>query len=187
MTQPNHQTLAVRHAMASGNATLPVDWNATVPSDESGSPPSELTPADVDILLARACYVLGLSEKTFGPGAAHLLAAIRWDGHAHDLRAFVAGLAQRVEASQISVADVLAELDVAPRLPAVPARGMAAGAARADESLREARRRFEREYVQQVLEQHHYNVRESAAVLGIQRTNLYRKLKALRLRNAIPD
>ncbi len=143
----------------------------------------ELTPATVEGLLARACFVLGLPAKVFGPGVADVLAAISWDGHPQDLRAFIASLAQRVEALTISLQDVLAELQVVPR--AAHAGATRAGAAA--EPLRVARRRFERDYVKSVLEQHHYNVREAAAVLGIQRTNLYRKLKSLRLRTPIPD
>jgi DNA-binding NtrC family response regulator len=52
-------------------------------------------------------------------------------------------------------------------------------------SLREARQRFEREYIAAVVAQHHGRIPDAAKSLGIQRTNLYRKLRALRL--AYPD
>jgi len=49
-------------------------------------------------------------------------------------------------------------------------------------SLKEARERFEREYVAAVLEQHHGRMADAAKALGIQRTNLYRKVRQLALR-----
>jgi len=52
-------------------------------------------------------------------------------------------------------------------------------------SLREARRRSEREYVAAVVARHHDRIPDAAESLGLQRTNLYRKLRALRF--AKPD
>jgi DNA-binding NtrC family response regulator len=46
-------------------------------------------------------------------------------------------------------------------------------------SLRDARLRFERDYIAGVVRQHHGRMGEAAAALGIQRTNLYRKLRQL--------
>ena len=48
-------------------------------------------------------------------------------------------------------------------------------------TLRQARARFEREYIASVLELHRGRISEAARVLGIQRTNLYRKMRELRV------
>jgi DNA-binding NtrC family response regulator len=48
-------------------------------------------------------------------------------------------------------------------------------------SLREARRSFERSYILAVLEQHHWRVGAAARALGLQRPNLYRKARQLRI------
>lgn len=48
-------------------------------------------------------------------------------------------------------------------------------------TLKEARERFEREYIAGILEQHHGRITAAAKTLGIQRTNLYRKMRALRV------
>jgi DNA-binding NtrC family response regulator len=48
-------------------------------------------------------------------------------------------------------------------------------------TLRQARARFEREYIGHVLEQHQGRISEAAKALGIQRTNLYRKIRSLRV------
>ena len=48
-------------------------------------------------------------------------------------------------------------------------------------TLRQARARFEGEYITAVLEQHHGRISEAAKALGVQRTNLYRKMRSLRI------
>jgi DNA-binding NtrC family response regulator len=47
--------------------------------------------------------------------------------------------------------------------------------------LREARRAFERAYIQAVLREHGGRVAEAARALGLQRPNLYRKARQLRI------
>ena len=48
-------------------------------------------------------------------------------------------------------------------------------------SLRDARARFEREYIAAVLAQHHGRIPDAAKTLGIQRSNLYRKMRRLKV------
>ena len=49
-------------------------------------------------------------------------------------------------------------------------------------TLREARERFERDYVATVLQHHRGRMGDAARELGIERTNLYRKIKQLNIR-----
>ena len=58
-------------------------------------------------------------------------------------------------------------------------RGDRGGPDDAAVSLREARRRFEREYIATVLEQHQWRMSDAARTLGIERANLYRKARQL--------
>jgi len=46
-------------------------------------------------------------------------------------------------------------------------------------NLREARLRFEREYIAAVLQHHGWRMADAAQTLGIQRPNLYRKARQL--------
>ena len=48
-----------------------------------------------------------------------------------------------------------------------------------DRQLRDARARFEREFISSTLQRHHGRVGDAAKALGIQRTNLYRKVRQL--------
>ena len=61
----------------------------------------------------------------------------------------------------------------------MPVEGIAAGLMTPLISLREARRRFEREYIATVLEQHQWRMSDAARTLGIERANLYRKARQL--------
>ena len=48
-------------------------------------------------------------------------------------------------------------------------------------SLRDARRQFEREYIAAVLRRHRWSVSEAARTLGMERANLYRKVRQVGL------
>jgi len=52
---------------------------------------------------------------------------------------------------------------------------------RSDETLRQARERFERDYIAAVVQHHRGRIGAAAKQLGIERTNLYRKLKQLNI------
>ena len=63
--------------------------------------------------------------------------------------------------------------------PIVEAVRVAAG--RRTPTLREARAQFEREWIAATLAMHHGRVGDAAKALGIQRTNLYRKVRQLKV------
>jgi DNA-binding NtrC family response regulator len=52
-------------------------------------------------------------------------------------------------------------------------------------TLRDARARFERECISAVLIRHHGRVGDAAKALGIQRTNLYRKVRQLNVARSL--
>jgi DNA-binding NtrC family response regulator len=122
-------------------------------------------------LLAAACMRANVPLKTLSAQAAELLAALPWRGNLVELRQFMEMLVRHVSARLVRLSDVLAHLQLDGR-PSVVGYGG---------TLREARERFEREYVAHVLEQHHGRMAEAAKALGIQRTNLYRKIRRLAL------
>lgn len=139
-------------------------------------PPLRQRPQDVPLLaslfLKDACRRHGLPPKTFAPPARALLAALPWRGNAGELRLLVERLALIVSRGVIRQEDVLAEV----RFEGAETRGHAEG------TLREARERFERDYITSVLQHHRGRMGAAARELGIERTNLYRKIKQLRIR-----
>jgi DNA-binding NtrC family response regulator len=54
-------------------------------------------------------------------------------------------------------------------------------------TLREARREFERRYILETLERHQWRISHAARALGLQRPNLYRKARQLRIQLKPPS
>lgn len=115
------------------------------------------------------CRRANVPCKVLSGPAQSLLAALPWRGNAVELRALLEGLIVRARGTTISLEDILANV----QLDGHAGRFLAGG------PLREARARFEREYIAAVLEQHRGRIPEAARTLGIQRTNLYRKMRHL--------
>jgi len=132
----------------------------------------EEIPALAQFFVTRACRERDTADKTLDSGAQAVLAAMPWHGNSRQLKDLLDSLVQATPDSIISLQALLDHVSLdAPNGPH-PALGA---------SLREARMRFEREYITAVVAQHHGRIPDAAKSLGVQRTNLYRKLRELRL------
>lgn len=123
----------------------------------------------------RRAPVAGPRPQRFSRSALALLSALPWPGNATELRQLVEGVCAVVPRSVIQIDDLLerASLDgVATRVDT----GV---------TLRDLRARFEREYISAVLVRHHGRVGDAAKALGIQRTNLYRKVRQLNVARSL--
>ena len=136
-------------------------------------PPLRDRPDDVPALAVRllddACAAAGRPHRTFTQAALALFGALTWPGNLAELRTAV----ERVVADGLE--DVIQIEHILPVLqlhrahsPFVPSG-----------SLREARQRFERDYIASVLQHHAWRMAPAAQALGIQRPNLYRKARQL--------
>jgi two-component system nitrogen regulation response regulator NtrX len=119
--------------------------------------------------LKEICRTGSTPVKTLTRSAVTLLAALPWRGNAPELRALLERLVLLTPHGSIRLEDVLAQVRL-------DGSEISSGGGT---SLREARLRFERDYIAGVVRQHHGRMGEAAAALGIQRTNLYRKLRQL--------
>ena len=129
----------------------------------------EDVPGLIRMLLMDICDALKIPTKAASSQAMALLAALPWRGNFTEMRGLLRTLVLKAPGRLIRLSDVLENI----RLDGGATTFMGGG------TLKEARERFEREYVAAVLEQHHGRMAEAARVLGIQRTNLYRKVKQL--------
>jgi DNA-binding NtrC family response regulator len=111
----------------------------------------------------------GRPPRPFTDAALALIAALPWEGNVASLEALVRALLEEGSDAPIRVEDVLRQMQ--------PGMVAHVGAPRA--SLRDARRQFEREYIAAVLKHSGWSMGQAARVLGIQRTNLYRKARQL--------
>jgi len=133
-------------------------------------------PALANLFVHEICASLRVPHKTMSRAALSLVSALPWRGNATELRAVLEAVLRSVAASRnIGIEDVLSHIHLDGGAVAEGGRG----------TLREARARFEREYIATVLEQHQGRISEAARALGIQRTNLYRKMRALNVNRRI--
>jgi DNA-binding NtrC family response regulator len=129
-------------------------------------------PALANYFVREICASKRVGAKTLSRAALSLIGALPWRGNAIELRTLLeAAIAGLAEGRGIGIEDVLAHT----RLDGGSAVFANGG------TLRQARARFEREYITAVLEQHHGRITDAAKSLGIQRTNLYRKMRSLRV------
>lgn len=115
------------------------------------------------------------SAKAFSRAAMAVMAVLPWAGNARELRGLVETLARSVNRPVIQLEDLLAHATF---------EGLAA---RVDAglTLKDAKARFERDCISAVLVKHRGRVGEAAKALGIQRTNLYRKVRQLNVARSL--
>jgi two-component system nitrogen regulation response regulator NtrX len=137
---------------------------------------------DIPILaryfLQSFCQEHGKPEQDLSPEAMQLLVDYHWPGNVRELRNVIERMVIMVAAKTIQPFDLLPSL-----------RG--GGARREvwptpDGTLREARSRFEREFILRRLEENQWNVTRTAERLGIERSNLHRKMRAYGIEGSGP-
>jgi two-component system nitrogen regulation response regulator NtrX len=129
-------------------------------------------PALANYFLREICGSQRVPPKTLSRSALSLLSALPWRGNAAELRQLLESVVTGMQGGRgIALEDVLAHV----RLDG------GAGLLSTGGTLKQARARFEKEYIAVVLEQHRGRISEAARTLGIQRTNLYRKMRSLKV------
>jgi len=136
-------------------------------------PPLRDRPDDVPALALRLmedrCAADGRPPRSFTQAALALVGALTWPGNLAELRDAVERVVADGRDDMIQIEHLLPAL----QLRRVPKTFVPSG------NLREARQRFEREYIASVLQHHDWRMAAAAQALGIQRPNLYRKARQL--------
>lgn len=149
-------------------------------SQEVVVPPLRTRPGDfaslVPAVAADVSRRLDRPVPTFTQSALTVLAALPWRRNLQELDALLERILRAAPDDGIKQEDVLAQLSFD---GAFSRRAPSA-------SLREARLRFERDYIAAVLEQHHWRMSDAARALGIERANLYRKTRQLGISRTTP-
>jgi two-component system nitrogen regulation response regulator NtrX len=155
------------------------------------APPLRDRADDVPVLAAAfiemACRENGMKVKAISGEALAVLSAYAWPGNVRELRNEIERLVILSEES-IGVGDLREEIvaEVARRnreaqaAPAQLPRVELPAEARAL-PLREFRDHMEREYIRIKLDENNWNISRTATLLGIERTNLHKKMRALGL------
>jgi len=121
-------------------------------------------PPLVEHFLTQFCAENNQQKKTLSNEAMKALQTYNWPGNVRELRNIIERLVIMTRGDVVEVDDIPVDLgDIHVQQP--------------PGSLREARAEFESNFIRQCLEKHLWNVTEAAKELGIERTNLHRKMK----------
>src|SRR5277367_6115521 len=135
---------------------------------------------DIPILAAHFlkefCEAYGKKPKEFTAPAMDVLLMYPWPGNVRELRNLVERLVIICPSPRIEPHHLPPELF----------RGASKSPQKPYESLQEARSAYEREFVLRKLEENRWNMTKAAEALGLERSHLYRKLKALGIAPAKP-
>ena len=126
-------------------------------------------PAFVERVLQDVCETGRSAPRSFTQAAIALLSALTWPGNLAELREAIERVLAQTREDVIQVEQVLPALQLERSLAPFSPVG----------NLREARMRFERDYIAAVLQHHEWRMADAAQTLGIQRPNLYRKARQL--------
>jgi two-component system nitrogen regulation response regulator NtrX len=137
-------------------------------------PPLRDRETDIPLLaehfMAELAREYGRRPKHLDPGAATGLRSYRWPGNVRELRNVIERLMIMVPGDTITLAD-LEFLEGASMAAAEPEGTPPL-------SLHDARERFERDFILRALAAQQGNISRTAEVLGVERSNLYRKMRA---------
>ena len=120
--------------------------------------------------LEEFCAAYGRKPRELSAGAIEVMLQYPWPGNVRELRNVIERLVimcpdERIEAHH---------------LPPELFRGLGLrNGAHASSTLVEARQAYEREMILRKLEENHWNMKRTAASLGMERSHLYRKMKSL--------
>ena len=123
-----------------------------------------------DHFVAEFAQEYGRRPKSLSPEAAEVLRVYGWPGNVRELRNVIERLMIMVPGETITAQDLafLGHDEVRERPPAVVS----------SMPLAEAREQFERDYILQALAAQQGNISRTADALGVERSNLYKKMKA---------
>ena len=155
-------------------------------------------PEDIQLLAAAFtkayCSENGLPEKKLDDKVMDLLTRYPWPGNVRELRNQVERLVILSPERTVHIEDLSSEIrrgrpalaggepeDTTPRPEDAPAVAAEAEIIAGSITLQEAKREFERDMIRSSLERHSWNVTRAAGELGLERTALHKKIKALGL------
>ncbi len=120
--------------------------------------------------LHAASNELGVRPRVLSPAAVDYLMQLSWPGNVRELRNLMERIVVICPKEVIGAGDVVDAVRLALDRPGATAPGR---------PLREARAHFERQYILDRIAANHGNLGAAARELGIERTNLYRKMRQL--------
>ncbi|MEA3468110.1 MAG: sigma-54 dependent transcriptional regulator [Thermodesulfobacteriota bacterium] len=122
----------------------------------------------------------GLGNKKFSKSALQAMAKHSWPGNVRELRNFVERIAIMCPSETITDKDISLFLNPTDQLPATSQLTGAILPYKAS-NFKEAKKVFEKEYLQQKLNENNGNISQTAEQVGMERSHLHKKLKSLEI------
>ncbi len=124
----------------------------------------------------------GFGQKTFSESAFKVMMQHSWPGNVRELRNFIERMAIMCPADTITDEDISLFLNPTMAITA-PANGTEGMRPYGVSNFKEAKKYFEKEYLQQKLDENNGNVSQTAEQVGMERSHLHKKLKSLQISN----
>ncbi len=140
--------------------------------------------SDVPLLvtdLMKGLVNRGFGQKTFSEGAFKVMMQHSWPGNVRELRNFVERMAIMCPSDTIDEKDISLFLD--PTMATTSINSPEAIRPYEVSNFKEAKKYFEKEYLQQKLNENNGNVSQTAEQVGMERSHLHKKLKSLQISN----
>ncbi len=125
--------------------------------------------------LIKFCKTMGRRAPKFSAAANKRLLSHRWPGNVRELRNLMERLVYLTSNEKIEVDDLAFILS--------PGQEHERDWFGGDLTLTDATQEFQREYIQQSIKRHRGNVSEASRMLGVHRSNLYRKMRQLEMQS----
>jgi two-component system, NtrC family, nitrogen regulation response regulator NtrX len=147
-------------------------------------PPLRERRGDVTLLvshfLREFCGEYGKREKVMSGEAMKALTNYHWPGNVRELKNLIERLIIMVPSDRIELFDVESSLGPSVSVPG----GIGMEGPLGEDSLREAMDQFEKAFILERLRENNWNISRTAEKMGVERSNLHRKLKALGIKRA---
>ena len=127
--------------------------------------------------LREFCAQNGLKEKPIDEDVLDALSRRRWPGNVRELKNVVERMAI-LSGEQITLDDLPAEGRLAEEAPSPGGLPSTLNADNTPMSLKEYREHAERQYIMTTLDSTDWNVSQAALKLGVERTNLHKKMRS---------
>lgn len=134
-----------------------------------------------DFFLTTFCSKIGRSKPTLSTTAKRRLLAHDWPGNVRELRNIVERIAYLT--SEETIDDHHIDFVRSPRADRLPDEG----AIDLNRTLADATSDFQVRYIEQQIKASHHNITQAAERMGLQRSNLYRKMKQLGMKSLDHD
>jgi len=129
-------------------------------------------PLLVNYFVEQYCRENGFRPKTIAPVAMQKLVEHEWPGNIRELRNFIERMVIMTSGEVIEAADLPLKMQTTPSFNTSFSSGL---------TLHELREQIEKEYIIACLKSTGGNISHAARILGIERSNLHKKMRALKI------